>query len=186
MKSVTRDLGGGMGSGGAWNEPCPACSKGAAAVASPPATTLCGNGHVWSNHFGDDWSPDDGALCDCGTKRWHTVLAASPPATAEIFRDAIRRASPSAANRPRSRETDETLLADLAHDVATLVADAEGMASPPETEPALITEECGCATCPIHVKQYEALAEEYRTLSEAYALLLVAHGSRHAGTKEDV
>ncbi len=29
MKSETKDLGGGLGSGGSWNEPCPECARGA-------------------------------------------------------------------------------------------------------------------------------------------------------------
>lgn len=30
----------------------------------------CANGHEWSNQFGDDWTPERGALCDCRRKRW--------------------------------------------------------------------------------------------------------------------
>jgi hypothetical protein len=37
---------------------------------------------------------------------------------AERFRTAIRNSSPSAANRPNDRETDDTLIADLQHDLA--------------------------------------------------------------------
>lgn len=28
------------------------------------------NNHVWSNQFGDDWTPEDNMRCDCGAKTW--------------------------------------------------------------------------------------------------------------------
>lgn len=30
----------------------------------------CANGHVWSNQFGDDYTPDYGTPCDCKKKQW--------------------------------------------------------------------------------------------------------------------
>lgn len=30
----------------------------------------CQDGHVWTHHFGDDWTPDPGTPCDCGKKLW--------------------------------------------------------------------------------------------------------------------
>lgn len=27
-------------------------------------------GHVWTNQFGDDWSPEVGTPCDCGKRTW--------------------------------------------------------------------------------------------------------------------
>jgi len=34
-------------------------------------TTKCPHGiHQWTNQFGDDWSPEQNARCDCGEKQW--------------------------------------------------------------------------------------------------------------------
>jgi hypothetical protein len=30
----------------------------------------CRNGHTWTHDYGDDWTPEHGAPCDCGQKRW--------------------------------------------------------------------------------------------------------------------
>lgn len=30
----------------------------------------CENGHVWSNQFGDDWTPEKGTPCDCRQRQW--------------------------------------------------------------------------------------------------------------------
>jgi hypothetical protein len=49
--------------------------------APPQAETMpkkCVGGHVWSNQFGEDWTPNDGAYCDCGERRWRRP--ASPQA----------------------------------------------------------------------------------------------------------
>ncbi len=35
-----------------------------------PATDCKPDAHVWSHQFGDDWSPEDGMLCDCRAVTW--------------------------------------------------------------------------------------------------------------------
>jgi hypothetical protein len=43
----------------------------AEALAPHPQTAQpCANGHVWSNDYGDDWTPENDARCDCGKKGW--------------------------------------------------------------------------------------------------------------------
>ncbi len=37
---------------------------------TPTQEGKCANGHVWSNQFGEDWTPDFGTPCDCGQKQW--------------------------------------------------------------------------------------------------------------------
>ncbi len=44
----------------------------------PDPSVKCAEGHVWSNQFGDDWTPDYGMLCDCGGKGWGVPPAARP------------------------------------------------------------------------------------------------------------
>lgn len=47
------------------------------ALSKPPASapprepSHCeGDHHVWSDRFGDDWTPDVGTPCDCRAKQW--------------------------------------------------------------------------------------------------------------------
>lgn len=35
----------------------------------------CENGHVWTNQFGDDWTPERGTPCDCRQKKWGIPLS---------------------------------------------------------------------------------------------------------------
>lgn len=44
-----------------------------------PAPAKCATGHVWSNQFGEDWTPEHGKPCDCGAKRWRGADAVEPP-----------------------------------------------------------------------------------------------------------
>jgi hypothetical protein len=34
------------------------------------AGTCTDDQHVWSNDYGDDWTPDVGTRCDCGQRLW--------------------------------------------------------------------------------------------------------------------
>ena len=35
----------------------------------------CSDGHIWTHQFGDDWTPEHGAYCDCGKKQWGIPLS---------------------------------------------------------------------------------------------------------------
>ncbi len=68
MRSSYQDLGNGLGSGGAWNEPCPTCSKPVAAAPAPaqadPKTFLCSCGQrtILAPAQAEGWQPKEQAL----------------------------------------------------------------------------------------------------------------------------
>jgi hypothetical protein len=35
-----------------------------------PTESKCARGHIWTNDYGDDWTPDRCAPCDCGGTTW--------------------------------------------------------------------------------------------------------------------
>ena len=61
-----------------------------AADVQKSAAQPCSGGHVWSNHFGDDWRPDEGILCDCGQRGWQTYPPAIPRAPVPLAPPAMR------------------------------------------------------------------------------------------------